>query len=175
MLDTKNFVLRTGVRTFEAAAFLRGKGADTVEVKRLFSNSISTYKTKYKLVSEAEIFNFYAIACADEETSDIRIAAAQAADELLGIENVKASFVMFPTKNCINISARSLGDVNVQVLMEKMGGGGHQTMAATQLKGVTMEEAREQLVQIVSSINSEQVQNQTESAGAESVFIEPQQ
>lgn len=158
MLDTKNFVLRTGVRTFEAAAFLRGKGADTVEVKRLFSNSISTYKTKYKLVSEAEIFNFYAIACADEETSDIRIAAAQAADELLGIENVKASFVMFPTKNCINISARSLGDVNVQVLMEKMGGGGHQTMAATQLKGVTMEEAREQLVQIVSSINSEQVQ-----------------
>jgi len=175
MLDTKNFVLRTGVRTFEAAAFLRGKGADTVEVKRLFSNSISTYKTKYKLVSEAEIFNFYAIACADEETSDIRIAAAQAADELLGIENVKASFVMFPTKNCINISARSLGDVNVQVLMEKMGGGGHQTMAATQLKGVTMEEAREQLVQIVSSINSEQVQNQTESAGAESAFIEPQQ
>ena len=175
MLDTKNFVLRTGVRTFEAAAFLRGKGADTVEVKRLFSNSISTYKTKYKLVSEAEIFNFYAIACADEETSDIRIAAAQAADELLGIENVKASFVMFPTKNCINISARSLGDVNVQVLMEKMGGGGHQTMAATQLKGVTMEEAREQLVQIVSSINREQVQNQTESAGAESAFIEPQQ
>ena len=164
MLDTKNFVLRTGVRTFEAAAFLRGKGADTVEVKRLFSNSISTYKTKYKLVSEAEIFNFYAIACADEETSDIRVAAAQAADELLGIENVKASFVMFPTKNCINISGRSLGDVNVQVLMEKMGGGGHQTMAATQLKGVTMEEAREQLVKIVSSINSEQVHNPAEPA-----------
>lgn len=157
-LDTKNFVLRTGVRTFEAAAFLRSKGADTVEVKRLFSNSISTYKTKYKLVSEAEIFNSYAIACAEEETSDIRVAAAQAADELLGIENVKASFVMFPSKNCINISARSLGDVNVQVLMEKMGGGGHQTMAAAQLKGTTMEEAREKLVEIVSSINSNMVQ-----------------
>lgn len=157
MLDTKNFVLRTGVRTFEAAAFLRSKGADTVEVKRLFSNSISTYKTKYKLVSEAEIFNCYAIACAEEETSDIRVAAAQAADELLGIENVKASFVMFPSKDCINISARSLGDVNVQVLMEQMGGGGHQTMAATQLKGITMEEAREKLVEIVSAINRDMV------------------
>lgn len=158
MLDTKNFVLRTGVRTFEAAAFLRSKGADTVEVKRLFSNSISTYKTKYKLVSEAEIFNSYAIACAEEETSDIRVAAAQAADELLGIENVKASFVMFPSKNCINISARSLGDVNVQVLMEQMGGGGHQTMAATQLEGMTMEAARERLVEIVSTINRDMVQ-----------------
>ena len=155
MLDTKNFVLRTGVRTFEAAAFLRSKGADTVEVKRLFSNSISTYKTKYKLVSEAEIFNSYAIACAEEESSDIRIAAAQAADELLGIENVKASFVMFPTGNTINISARSLGDVNVQVLMEKLGGGGHQTMAAAQLENTTMEAARERLVSTVSAINYE--------------------
>lgn len=157
MLDTKNFVLRTGVRTFEAAAFLRSKGADTVEVKRLFSNSISTYKTKYKLVSEAEIFNSYAIACAEEETSDIRVAAAQAADELLGIEHVMASFVMFPTGKTINISARSLGDVNVQVLMEKMGGGGHQTMAAAQLENTTMEAAREKLVATVSEINREMV------------------
>ena len=78
MLDTKNFVLRTGVRTFEAAAYLRSNGADTVEVKRLFSNSIDTYKVKYKLVSEAEIFNSCAIACADEDIPDIRIASAQA-------------------------------------------------------------------------------------------------
>ena len=152
MLDTKNFVLRTGVRTFEAAAYLRSNGADTVEVKRLFSNSIDTYKVKYKLVSDAEIFNSCAIACADEDVPDIRIASSQAADELLGIENVKASFVMYPTGKTVNISARSLGDVNVQVIMEALGGGGHQTMAACQLDNVSMAEARERLVSIISGL-----------------------
>lgn len=153
MLDTKNFVLRTGVRTFEAAAYLRSNGADTVEVKRLFSNSIDTYKVKYKLVSEAEIFNNCAIACADEEIPDIRIASAQAADELLGIDNVKASFVMYRTAKTVNISARSLGDLNVQVIMETLGGGGHQTMAACQLEGVSMAEARERLVSAISEVD----------------------
>lgn len=153
MLDTKNFVLRTGVRTFEAAAFLRSKGADTVEVKRLFSNSIDTYKVKYKLVSEAEIFNYCAIASADENISDIRIASAQAADELLGIENVKASFVMYKTGKTVNISARSLGDVNVQVIMEALGGGGHQTMAACQMENVSLAEAREKLVSILNDLD----------------------
>ncbi len=153
MLDTKNFVLRTGVRTFEAAAFLKSSGADTVEVKRLFSNSIDTYKVKYKLVSEAEIFNYCAIACADSiNVPDIRIASAQAADELLSIENVKASFVMYKTNKTINISARSLGDLNVQVIMEAMGGGGHLTMAACQLEDVTMAQAREKLVSIISEL-----------------------
>ena len=158
MLDTKNFVLRTGVRTFEAAAFLKSKGADTVEVKRLFSNSIDTYKVKYKLVSEAEIFNYCAVACADNNTPDIRIASAQAADELLGIENVKASFVIYKTNKTVNISARSLGDVNVQVIMEALGGGGHQTMAACQLENVSMAEAREKLLSIISEsdINKKQ-------------------
>lgn len=153
MLDTKNFVLRTGVRTFEAAAFLRSKGADTVEVKRLFSNSIDTYKVKYKLVSEAEIFNYCAIASADENISDIRIASAQAADELLGIENVKASFVMYKTGKTVNISARSLGDVNVQIIMEALGGGGHQTMAACQMENVSLAEAREKLVSILNDLD----------------------
>ncbi len=152
MLDTKNFVLRTGVRTFEAAAFLRSKGADTVEVKRLFSNSIDTYKVKYKLVSEAEIFNYCAIACADSSTPDIRIASAQAADELLGIENVKASFVMYKTNKTVNISARSLGDLNVQVIMEALGGGGHQTMAACQMENISMAEAREKLLSIINDL-----------------------
>lgn len=152
MLDTKNFVLRTGVRTFEAAAFLRSKGADTVEVKRLFSNSIDTYKVKYKLVSEAEIFNYCAIACADSNTPDIRIASAQAADELLGIENVKASFVLYKTGKTVNISARSLGDLNVQVIMEALGGGGHQTMAACQLENVSTDEAREHLLSIINEL-----------------------
>ena len=86
MLDTKNFVLKTGVRTFEAAAFLRRKGADTVEVKRMFSNSIDTYRAKYQLVSGAEIYNSCAVAVADEDHPDIRIASAQAADELLGVQ-----------------------------------------------------------------------------------------
>ena len=153
MLDTKNFVLRTGVRTFEAAAYLRKNGADTVEVKRLFSNSIDTYKVKYKLVSDAEIFNYCAIACADETTPDIRIASAQAADELLGIENVKASFVMYKTGKTVNISARSLGDLNVQVIMESLGGGGHQTMAACQMEDVSIAEARERLVSIINDLD----------------------
>ena len=153
MLDTKNFVLRTGVRTFEAAAYLRSKGADTVEVKRMFSNSIDTYKVKYKLVSEAEIFNYCAIAFADEDIPDIRIASAQAADELLGIENVKASFVMYKTGKTINISARSLGDMNVQVIMEALGGGGHQSMAACQMEDVSMAEARERLVSIINDLD----------------------
>lgn len=152
MLDTKNFVLRTGVRTFEAAAFLRSNGADTVEVKRLFSNSIDTYKVKYKLVSEAEIFNYCAVACADSNTPDIRIASAQAADELLGIENVKASFVMYKTGKTVNISARSLGDLNVQVIMEALGGGGHQTMAACQMENVSIAEARERLLSIINDL-----------------------
>lgn len=153
MLDTKNFVLKTGVRTFEASAYLRRKGADTVEVKRLFSNSIDTYKVKYQLVSEAEIFNSCAIACADDTCADVRVASAQAADELMGIQGVKASFVMYPDGDTINVSARSFGDVNVQLIMEAMGGGGHQTMAGTQIKGKTMTEAREELIRIISELD----------------------
>lgn len=160
MLDTKNFVLRTGVRTFEAAAYLKSNGADTVEVKRLFSNSLDTYKVKYKLVSEAEIFNYCAIASADENIPDIRIVSAQAADELLEIENVKASFVMYPTGKTINISARSLGDLNVQVIMEALGGGGHQTMAACQLTDVSVAEARERLVSIINELGINKPSNQ---------------
>ena len=151
MLDTKNFVLKTGVRTFEAAAYLRRRGADTVEVKRLFSNSIDTYKTKYQMVSSAEIYSNCAIVCAEEETSDIRVAAAQAADELLSIQGVSASFVIYPTGNVVNISARSLGDVNVQVIMEVLGGGGHLTMAAVQLKGTSLQQARDTLVSVINN------------------------
>ncbi|MDE5862445.1 MAG: RNA/single-stranded DNA exonuclease, partial [Ruminococcus sp.] len=134
MLDTKNFVMRTGARTFEAAAFLKKLGADTVGVKLLFSGSIDLYKRKSRIVSSAEIYNNFAIATADFESADIRLAAPQAADELLCISGVEASFVLYRTGNTVNISARSFGAVNVQVIMEKLGGGGHQTMAATQIK-----------------------------------------
>ncbi|HHZ05814.1 MAG TPA: DHH family phosphoesterase [Clostridiales bacterium] len=148
-LDTKNFVLKTGVRTFEAAAYLRKKGADTVEVKRLFSNSLDTYKSKYHLVSQAEIFNNCALACADEKIDDIRVTAAQAADELLSINSVQASFVIFKDEGIINISARSMGEINVQLMMEELGGGGHQTMAGVQLPNITMEQARESVVDLI--------------------------
>lgn len=145
MLDTKSFVLKTGVRTFEAAAYLRRRGADTVEVKRMFADSIDSYKAKYKIVSGAEIQQDCAIACADKEFPDIRVVSSQAADELLSIRGVKASFVIYPTGNVMNISARSLGDINVQLVMEVLGGGGHLTMAATQLPNLTIEQARTKL------------------------------
>ncbi len=151
MLDTKNFAFKTGVRTFEAAAYLRRKGADTVEVKQMFSNSIEAYKTKYGIVSNAEILGGFAIASTETETDDIRIAAAQAADELLSIRGVRASFVIFSVDNTVNISARSLGDVNVQVIMEKLGGGGHLTMAGAQLAGISTAQARDRLIAAIQS------------------------
>lgn len=151
MLDTKNFVLKTGVRTFEAAAFLRKKGADTVAVKRLFSNSISTYKEKSHLVSSAEIFNSCAVVIAPKELPDMKLAAVQAADELLEIEDVLASFVIYPEGEDINVSARSMGDVNVQILMEKIGGGGHQTMAGAKIKNSSLAKVREKIIEIITN------------------------
>ena len=146
MLDTKNFVMRTGVRTFEAAAFLKKLGADTIAVKHLFSNSIDSYRRKTQIVASAKIHNNCAVAVADFNSEDIRIVAPQAADELLGITDVDASFVIYRTNSTVNISARSLGALNVQVIMEQLGGGGHQTMAATQLENVTIEEAAKALI-----------------------------
>ena len=146
MLDTKNFVMRTGVRTFEAAAFLKKLGADTIAVKHLFSNSIDSYRRKTQIVASAKLHNNCAIASADFKSDDIRIVAPQAADELLGITDVDASFVIYRTNSTVNISARSLGGLNVQVIMEQLGGGGHQTMAATQLENITIEEAAKALI-----------------------------
>ena len=135
-LDTKNFTLRTGVRTFEAAAFLRKLGADTVSVKALFSNSIDCYKQKSELVSSASVYRNCAIAITEKITDDMRIAAPQAADELLGVSDVNASFVISKTAvGEVSLSCRSLGAVNVQLIAEKLGGGGHQTMAGAQFKG----------------------------------------
>ena len=141
MLDTKNFVMKTGVRTFEAAAYLRSLGADTVAVKLLFSNSVKTQKAKSEVVRKSLMYKNCAIGIVDFDVEDIRIVASQAADELLNINGVNASFVAFQTGDTVNISARSYGDVNVQLIMEELGGGGHQTMAAAQLNGETMENA----------------------------------
>ena len=152
MLDTKNFVLRTGVNTFEAAAFLKRKGADTVEVKRLFSDSIMTYRTRSRLVAEAKTYRSSAIAVADDDMnrqSNIRLTAAQAADELLSIKDIQASYVIYKSLGCTCISARSLGDLNVQLIMEHIGGGGHQTMAGANLGKISSEEARRKLIEAI--------------------------
>ena len=155
MLDTKNFVMRTGVRTFEAAAYLKKIGADTVRVKCLFSGSIEAYKQRAKIVSSAEIISHYAVAVATGNTSEIRLTAPQAADELLSISNVDAAFVIYDTgKNSVSISARSLGAVNVQVIMEQFDGGGHQTMAAAQMQNVTPQEAKQQLIEVISALKT---------------------
>ncbi len=156
MLDTKNFVLRTGVRTFEAAAFLRKKGADTVETKALFANNIETYKEKYRIVSKAEIRNNCAISVCEENFENIRLVAAQAADELLSVADVNASFVLFKSNEKeISISARSYGKLNVQVIMEKLGGGGHQNMAAAQLKNITMDQANKKLLEAITTVRED--------------------
>lgn len=145
-LDTKNFVLKTGVRTFEASAFLRRRGADTVLVKKMFSNSLDNYKQKAQLVSGAELYKGCAIATSNWDFEDMRVAAAQAADELLSIQGVRASFVLYRTGADVNISARSLGDINVQLILEEFGGGGHFTMAGAQIKNITMGDARRALI-----------------------------
>ena len=150
MLDTKEFVLSTGVRTFEAAAFLKGKGADTVAVKRLFSNSIESNRKRSEIISAAHIYRGCAIACTAPGMENARLLSAQAADELLEVSGVKASFVIFDSgKDSVNISARSYGDLNVQIIMEYLGGGGHRTMAAAQLTGVNMEEAKSKLCEAI--------------------------
>ncbi len=150
MLDTKNFVMRTGVRTFEAAAFLRKIGADTVKVKCLFSGSIEAYRSRTEIVGSAEIIGCHAIAIAPSDTDELRLVAPQAADELLSIEKVDAAFVIYKIGGAVSISARSLGAVNVQVIMEQLGGGGHQTMAATQIPDITPEEAKQELIAVIS-------------------------
>lgn len=150
MLDTKNFVINTGVRTFEAAAYLRKKGADTVVVRNVFANSLENYRDKSRLVSSAQIYKHCAITVAEQPIQNSRVVCAQAADDLLSIEDTYASFVISAIDlHSVNISARSFGKLNVQVLMEKLGGGGHQTMAAAQLVGVSLQEAKEQLMKVL--------------------------
>lgn len=145
MLDTRNFALKTGVRTFEAAAFLKSKGADTVKARRMFMNKMENFKLRNEIIASAENYKGCAIAYADVESDDIRTITSQAADELLNIDGISASFAMFSSGSMINISARSLGEVNVQLIMEKLGGGGHFTMAAAQLYDCDRETAQTRL------------------------------
>ena len=135
MLDTKNFAIKSGVRTFEAAAYLKRCGADTTEVKKMFVSSFAAYDKKTKIVMNARMYSKCAIAISSFKTDDMRIIAPQAADELLGIEGVDASFVIYELElsSTVYVTARSMGKFNVQVIMEHFGGGGHQLQAACQV------------------------------------------
>ncbi|MBR5517787.1 MAG: DHH family phosphoesterase [Clostridia bacterium] len=141
VLDTKNFSMKTGVRTFEAASFLRRMGVDTVNVKRIFQNDMSMYLKRAKIVANADTYlDKFAISYWDEVETAANIIASQAADELLNITDIKASFVLCRTDDGVTVSARSLGEYNVQLVMEKVGGGGHMTIAGAQFKNKTIME-----------------------------------
>lgn len=148
-LDTRNFVLRTGVRTFEAAAYLRRMGVDTVSVRELFASSMGDYQERTQVVSSAEIYNECAIAVCDENIANLRIIAPQAADELLNISGVRASFVLYEKDDVVYISARSMGAYNMQIMMEELGGGGHHTMAAAQIPDSSISKVKQSLLEII--------------------------
>jgi c-di-AMP phosphodiesterase-like protein len=149
-LDTKNFAFKTGVRTFEAASYLRKLGADTVEVKKLFNSDIEDFVTKSDIISTTKIIkNRICLAYSKREIDNINVVIAQAADELLNIKDVEASFVLGQKHGKIFISARSLGNINVHVLMEKLGGGGHMDIAGAQLKDVALEEVYKMVSDII--------------------------
>lgn len=143
MIDTNNFATKTGVRTFEAAAFLRRNGADVTRVRKMFREDALEYKAKADAVSQAEIYKqYFAISiCTADELPSPTIIGAQAANELLNIKGIKASFVLTDYQGKIYISARSIDEVNVQIIMERMGGGGHMSTAACQMEGVGIIEA----------------------------------
>lgn len=149
VLDTKNFTIRTGERTFDAAAFLRRTGADTTEVKKLLQNDMPSTVARYKILQNAQLYRGNIAVAVPKEPQD-RIVAAQAADELLNISGVEVSFVVCPTEDGgANISARSIGDVNAQMIMEKLGGGGNRSAAAAQLKDTPLRDAVNKLFEAI--------------------------
>ena len=148
VLDTKNFSIRTGARTFEAAAFLRRAGADTVDVKKLLQSDLQTTVERYAIVQKAKIYR-QEIAIAAIDHTVPRPMAAAAADELLNVKGVTASFVLFPDEEQIIISARSIGEANVQVILEALGGGGNAAIAGAQIRGKEMRTVLTELVQSI--------------------------
>ena len=149
VLDTKKFTLNTGGRTFEAAAFLRRAGADTASVQRLFQNDLAGMVTRYDIIRHAELYREdIAVAVIRKDGVD-RVAAAQAADELLTLKGVKASFVLFQSGSAVQMSARSLGEVNVQVVLEALGGGGSFTTAGGRVEGGDIEELYQRLLEAI--------------------------
>lgn len=154
VLDTKNFSVRTGARTFEAAAWLRKNGADTVAVKLLFQNDLHATLDRYQIIQHAELYRGNIALCCLDYTSD-RIIAAQAADELLNISGIEASFVFYPDGDRVICSARSIGEANVQMILEPLGGGGNQATAGAQIPGMTPEQVRDALKQSIDQFFSD--------------------
>ena len=156
MMDTKAFTFKTGVRTFEAAAYLRKSGVDIIKVKKWFQSDLKTYHKISTIVGDAEtIYDSIAISVYEEEDKDANIICAKAADELLTINNITASFVIGKLGDKVCISGRSIGDVNVQIILEKLGGGGHITLAGAQVEGMTIQEVKQELINRINEYFSE--------------------
>ena len=156
MMDTKNFTFKTGVRTFEAAAYLRRCGVNIIRVKKWFQSNLETFNKIAAIVKKAEIVNdTIAIATYEKKDKEASLICAKAADELLTISDITASFVMGKAGNKICISGRSIGDINVQIILEKLGGGGHITLAGAQVEGMTMEETKQELINRINEYFSE--------------------
>ncbi|MDR3588750.1 MAG: DHH family phosphoesterase [Negativicutes bacterium] len=151
VVDTKSFATQTGVRTFEAASYLRRAGADPRLVRQLFRVDLETLKNRAEIINNTQMLpGGVVIATYTHKIKNSQIAASQAADMLLNIEGVKVSFVLFPIEDGVAVSARSQGDVNVQVIMEELGGGGHQSMAGAQVKRAGLDEVKERVIALVS-------------------------
>ena len=156
MMDTKNFTFKTGVRTFEAAAYLRRCGVDIIRVKKWFQSDLRSFNTIADIVKRADIVNTtIAISIYDKTSKEASLICAKAADELLTISDITASFVLGNTGEKICISGRSIGDINVQVILEKLGGGGHITLAGAQVEGMTIEETKQELINRINEYFSE--------------------
>lgn len=156
MMDTKAFTFKTGVRTFEAAAYLRKSGVDIIKVKKWFQSDLKTYHKISSIVANADIiYDSIAISIYDEEDKDANVTCAKAADELLTINNITASFVIGKLEDKVCISGRSIGDINVQIILEKLGGGGHITLAGAQVEGMTTLEVKQELINRIHEYFSE--------------------
>ena len=154
VIDTNNFMNQAGVRTFEAAAFLRRNGADVVRVRKLFRDRLEDYRARAEAIQKAEIYHgaFAISVCPSEGLESPTVVGAQAANELLDIVGIKASFILTQMGDTIYFSARSIDEINVQIIMERLGGGGHRTIAGAQLKGATIDEAREKLKDLITDM-----------------------
>ena len=145
MLDTKNFMMRTGGRTFEAAAFLRRTGADTAEVRRYFQSDLPSMIQRYDIIRDAKMYHGdLAIAAVDKEVP--RVTAAKASDDLLTLQGVQASFVLYKAGDGVSMSARSLGEINVQLILEGLGGGGNSTTAGGHVPDTTVAQVHTRLL-----------------------------
>ena len=154
VIDTNNFMNQAGVRTFEAAAFLRRNGADVVRVRKLFRDRLEDYRARAEAIQKAEIYHgaFAISVCPSEGLESPTVVGAQAANELLDIVGIKASFILTQMGDTIYFSARSIDEINVQIIMERLGGGGHRTIAGAQLKGATIDEARAKLKDLITDM-----------------------